>query len=140
MLAGNNLKEEELVAFANECLARSVSLARVDLSCERSLRALALIVADILTTRGADNSISDKAAEAIAAALLQKNTSLKSIKLRSAFCRDVLLLLRDQARNVVDCQITVAGIKAICASLKLNDTLTSIDLECMLSDACTVCL
>ena len=90
--------------------------------------------------RGAGNEISDKAAEALVAALLQKNSLLKSINLRRAYCREVLLLLSDQAHNAIGCWITAAGIKAICASLKLNDTLTSIDFSCMLSDASTVSL
>ena len=91
----------------------------------------------ILPTRGAVNKISDNAAEAIAAALLQKNSSLKSIKLHCEFYKAVSLLLRDQLHNDIVCWITVAGINAICASLKLNDTLTSIDLSGLLSDAST---
>ena len=90
LVAVGQLTEEELVAFANECLAKSDTLAHVDLTCEHSLRAhlLLSLLIYVLPTRGADNKISDNAAKAIAAALLQKNSSLKSINLCSAFCRD----------------------------------------------------
>ena len=94
----------------------------------------------MLPTRGAVNDISDKAAEAISAALLQETSSLKSIKLHCEFFNDVLLLLCDQLHAAIGCWMTLAGIKAICASLKLNDTLTSIDLSGMWSDANAVCL